>query len=116
MSEYREDLAALRARVEALEGDLATANRALEGARTEATIHERSSETLSREVKRLRHPKGMKIGIWIAGFVVGAIVGAVAVLPSRRQERLRDLADIQRKCNESLAACENARDECRRLR
>ena len=117
MSEYRENFGALRERVHALEEELAAANRAAEEARTEATFHERSCETLRRQVEQLRPPRGTKLRLWIGGFVAGAlVVGVVASASKPSRRRLQDLEELQKKCTVALETCRSLREDCDRLR
>jgi prefoldin subunit 5 len=126
MSEYRESFGALQERVHALEEQLVGAKRAADEARTEATIHERSCETLRRQVERLRPLKSVKLRLWIGGFGAGVFVmGVVAILalPSPRQvqelrRRVQALEEIKNDYATALDALEKRclREERERLR
>ena len=112
MSEYREDLGAMRERVESLEAELAAAKRSLDEARTVAGVHERSAETLTRQLSELRPRRGERLRAAGFGLVCGVVLGAIVA--QRQSDRLQQVKVLAKQCDESLRACEQACAHCDR--
>jgi hypothetical protein len=107
MSEYREDLGAMRERIDALREELAETKRALEEARTVAGVHEHSRDTLQRQLKSARPSRGRSAVLFAAGVLVGGGVTSALLSWEHRYDRMKDLVELQRQCAESRKICED---------